>query len=143
MFVIYMVIFRMNRSLIILGAIFCVFLMVSSATAIPQKQSDCVMNKINILEDMKLLIENKILDISVILSSSFIDFYSTGFIENLINFLIRLIEFILNIVNFIGTIINLGENLLSFINQIIYIIETIINIINWLLDLINPESFTV
>jgi len=141
-----MVIFRMNRSLIILGAIFCVFLMVSSATAIPQKQSDCVMNKINILEDMKLLIENKILDISVILSSSFIDFYSTGFIENLINFLIRLIEFILNIVNFIGTIINLGENLLSFINfinQIIYIIETIINIINWLLDLINPESFTV
>jgi len=135
-----MVIFRMNRSLIILGAIFCVFLMVSSATAIPQKQSDCVMNKINILEDMKLLIENKILDISVILSSSFIDLY---FIENLINFLIRLIEFILNIVNFIGTIINLGENLLSFINQIIYIIETIINIINWLLDLINPESFTV
>jgi len=121
-----MVIFRMNRSIIILEAIFCVFIMVSSATAIPQKQSDCVMNKINILEDMKFSIENKILDISVILSSNFIDLYSTGFIENLINFLIRLIEFILNIVNFIGTIINLGENLLSFIN---YCLKLLLNFI--------------
>jgi hypothetical protein len=136
-----MVINIKKRNILFLTSIFCVFIIGNSVTAIPQKESNIIMDKINKLEDFNISVEDKISDITELLTSNLIDKYPTGFIENLINFLIKLIEFILNIAEFIGTILNLGETILTFINQIIYIIETIINIINWILDLINPQQF--
>jgi hypothetical protein len=133
-----MVIAINKKNILVLSAIFCVFMMFNTVTAIPQQQSNIIMDKINDLEDIKSSIYKKITDLVDYLSLNLIDKYTTGFIENLINFLIKLIEFLINIAEFVSTILNIGQRILAFINQINYIIDTIINIINWLLDLFTP-----
>ena len=135
-----MVIYRMKRSLIILGALFCVFCIASTSIAIPQVQSTFVLDKIDDLNYIKLKLQNKITEINEFISQKIKDILTLGIIDNLINLLIKLLEFILKIADFISTILNLGGRILQFVNQIIYIIETIISIINWILDLFNPEK---
>ena len=135
-----MVIYRMKRSLITLGALFCVFCIASTSTAIPQVQSTFVLDKIDDLNYIKLKLQNKITEINEFISQKIKDISTLGIIDNLINLLIKLLEFILKIADFISTILNLGGRILQFVNQIIYIIETIISIINWILDLFNPEK---
>lgn len=135
-----MVIKIMKRSIITLGTLFCVIFIVSTSTAVPQVQSNIVIDKIDELNYIKDKIQNKILEINNIISEIIKDIDTLGIIDTLINLLIKIIEFILKIGEFISSILNIGGRILTIINQLIYIIETIINIINWILDLFNPNQ---
>jgi hypothetical protein len=135
-----MVIIGMNKSIIILGALFSAIFIVSTSTAVPLINKTYFINKINDIEDIKTKLQNKIFEIDEFISKKIDDLYTLGFIENLINLLIKLLEFILNIANFISRILNIGSQILFIVNQIIYIIETTINIINWLIDIFNPQK---
>jgi len=135
-----MVINIKNKYILIIFSLFSAFTLINTATAIPLKQSSYNMDKLNTIEDLKNNIDIKLNDLMNLLSVKLVDYYPTGIIENLINFLIKLIEFIINFAEFVSTLLNLGERILIFINQLIYIIDTIINIINWILDLFSPGN---
>lgn len=135
-----MVIIRMKRSIIILGVLFSAIIIVTTSTAFPLINNTYFINKINDMEEIKTKIKNKIFEIDEFASKKINDLYTLGFIENLINLLIKLLEFILNIANFISRLLNIGSQILFIVNQIIYIIDTIINIINWLIDIFNPQA---
>ena len=140
MYIIIMVIKIMKRSIVTLGALFCVFFIVSTSTAVPQVHSDSVIDTIDDLSYIKNKLQNKILEINDFVSQIIKDIDTLGLIDSLINLLIKIIEFILKMGEFIASLLNIGGKILAFVNQLIYIIETIINIINWILDLFNPEQ---
>jgi len=130
----------MKNILITFSILFCVFFVVSSATAIPYFQSNFVLDEINKIEINETKLHNKILELNNLISYKIKDFLTVGIIDKLINLLTKLIEFILNIAGFISTILNIGGQILYLLNQINYILDTIINIINWIIDFFNPEN---
>jgi hypothetical protein len=130
----------MKRSIITLGALFCVFFIVSTGTAVPQAQSNLIIDKIDELSYLKNKLQDKISEINTFISQKIKDIGTLGLIDSIINLLIKLIEFILKIGEFISSILNIGGRILYIVNQIIYILETVINIINWILDLFNPQQ---
>lgn len=130
----------MKSILITFSTLFCVLFVVSSATAIPQIQSNFILDEINEIENIKTKLQNKVVEINELISNKIQNILNLGIIEKLINLLTRLLEIILNIASFISTFLSIGGQILSFVNQIIYILETTINIINWIIDFINPEN---
>ena len=54
-----MVIFGMKRSMITLGALFCILFIVSTSTAVPHVNNTIIKNQINDIEDIKTKIQNK------------------------------------------------------------------------------------
>ena len=133
----------MKISLVVLGAIAVVFLMVSTATAVPQVHSTPVMNFLNDVEQKEILIDGKLKVFSEKLADKLGDIELGGIIRWLINLIISLIEFITNLINFISVIIQLGELIINLINLITTLYEVIMQFIEWLQGIFNPESFVI
>ena len=102
-----MVIIGMKRNIIILEVLFCAIFIVSTSTAIPLINNTNFINKINNMEDIKTKLHNKVFVIDEFVSKKINNLYTLGFIENLINLLIKLLEFILNIASFISKLLNM------------------------------------
>ena len=130
----------MKSILIIFSTLFCVFFVVSSATAIPHFQSNFVLDEINKIEEIETKLQNKIIEINDLITDKIKDFLTLGIIDKLINLLTKLLELILNIASFISTILNIVGQILYLLNQINYILENIMIIINWIIDFFNPEN---
>ncbi|UCH72410.1 MAG: hypothetical protein JSW62_02365 [Thermoplasmatales archaeon] len=92
----------MKKSIVVLGAVAAALLMISTATAVPQTQSEPVINVINDIEEKRIILEDNLPDIK-----------SNGIIIDILTVIVDIItEIITRIINFIkGLIIEFIENL--------------------------------
>ena len=130
----------MKKSIIIFGAIFIIFLMVSNATAVPQSYGKSVMNnikdseqKISLLEETLELNIEKVNDIIY-------NVQSKGLFENLLALIQFLIDLISKIINFIRAVMQIGQLIITLINLVKALINVINQFIQWLQDILNPEE---
>ncbi|MCJ7570653.1 MAG: hypothetical protein MUO82_02085 [Candidatus Thermoplasmatota archaeon] len=133
----------MKKFLIVLGAISIIFLMVSNATAVPQKNSEPIMKNITNNKQQVTLLEEKLefyieklSDITPNIQPKGIIGIITDIIEAIIDFLIDLID---SLINFIDAIQSLFSALIYKVKELI---NRIIEFIEWLGSIFNPESTT-
>jgi len=143
------VIKEMKKSIVMFGAAAIVLLMVSSATAVPQVQSEPVMKIINDMEQKKTMLEEKLASLTERLLGAPDDPQPT-FIIRILLWLIKLIDaffqtlidIILTIGDFIAKVIKWLEDSLNQIYKIVMgllglkLLETIVGILRFILDLI-------
>ena len=110
-----MVIKEMKKFTLILGSIFISIIMISTVSAVPQVNSNPIMDKINIIEENKKIIENTLSLINP-------DVENGG----LIDLLMQLIQWLINIVQEIITLILQIFNLVDLVEDLIQLIVTII-----------------
>ena len=129
----------MKKSIIIFGAVFIIFLMISNATAVPQSYGKSIMNnitsneqKISLLEETLELNIEKVNDIIY-------NVQSKGLFENLLALIQFLIDLISKIINFIRAVMQIGQLIITLINLVKALINVINQFIEWLQDLFNPE----
>lgn len=133
----------MKKYLIVIGAIFIVFLMVSNATAVQQINSEPIKNVIDKKQQITLL-EEKLEFYIEKLDLFTSDVQPKGLIDIILAIIQAIVDFLTNIIYKIIDFINQLQNLLSvLINAIKALINKIIEFIEWLQDLFNPESNTV
>jgi hypothetical protein len=115
----------MKRFLIGMGALCIVFLLVSSATAVPQAYSKPLMNKIEEVEAAEAILGTDNLLLKDIGSKGLIDL-----LIQLITVIIQVIMEIISIVNSIITVFNL-------VNAVIEALQMLFDLINQLIEIIN------
>ena len=130
----------MKKILIVLGAIFVIFLMVSNATAVQQIKSEPIIKNVSNYKQQVALLKEKL------------DFYikqvgyitcniqPKGIIDSLIQILLFLIQLITKLIEIILGIMQLGAIILKLINALKNLITVITQFIEWLQDLFNPGS---
>ena len=126
----------MKRSNIVFCSISIILLMISTVTAIPQAQSNTILNIIEENEQNRNLLEidyNK-----YIKNDSFNNFIKFN-ISKFIDLLVRLIDFILRISGLIASIISTISLIYSIISQLNYYISIIIQILEWIDSFLNPD----
>jgi phage-related protein len=124
----------MKKTLIVLAAVIISLLLVSTATAIPQKYSEPAMNIIENIEQKNFLSERMEKRID---SEDF--FRTTGIIDWIIQLLQFILNFIRDLIQFVlelFQIINLINMIISAINQLIDVIAQFIQAI---IDLFTPN----
>ena len=133
----------MKKYLIVIGAIFIVFLMVSNATAVQQINSEPIKNVIDKKQQITLLeekLEFYIEKLDLITS----DAEPKGLIDIILAIIQAIVDFLTNIINKLIGFIDQLQSLLSILyNAIKALIDKIIEFVEWLQDIFNPESNTV
>ena len=130
----------MKKSIIIFGAIFIIFLMVSNATAVPQSYGKSVMNNIKDSEQKISLLEET-LELNIEKVNDLIyNVQSKGLFENLLALIQFLIDLIGKIINFIKKVMLIGQLIITLVNLVKALIDVINQFIEWLQGLINPEA---
>ena len=131
---------KMKKFLIIVGAVFIVFLMVSNATAVQQINIEPIVKNVIEIEQQITLLEEKL------------EFYiekldlikSNVQPQGLIDILKAIVDFIKNLIYKLIDFIDQIKSLLTeLINAIKALINKIIEFIEWLQALFNPENNTV
>ena len=124
----------MKKYFIELTAFFIALLMMSTVIAVPQIQSNSVMNIVNELEDN----ENYLNEFS---KSNFLDrFKLDGIIELLIQLLLLIIEFVSQLISVVQNIIglaNLIQNLINALSTLFQLIQQLIELIQQILSLLS------
>ena len=129
----------MKKSIIIFGAIFIIFLMISNATAVPQSYGKSITSNIKDNEQKILLLEETF-ELSIEKVNDMIyNVQSKGLFENLLALIQFLIDFISKIINFIKAVMQIGQLILTLINLVKALVNVINQFIDWLQDLLNPE----
>ena len=108
----------MKKIIILIGVFAAIFLMVSTATAVPQVQSRPVIEKVNNAERLKVIFENIEKQKDILDSKKFV--VQTG--------LIRLFFWYIK-VGFLAIITILGSFIFGFLNKILHPIDTIMEFI--------------
>ena len=130
----------MKKYLIVIGAIFIVFLMVSNATAVQQINSEPIKNVIDKKQQIILLeekLEFYIEKLDLIIS----DVQPKGLIDIILAIIQAIVDFLTNIINKLIGFIDQLQSLLSILyNAIKALIDKIIEFVEWLQDIFNPES---
>ena len=124
----------MKKYFIGIGAIFIALLLVSTVTAVPQAQSNPVMNLINDIEENKNIIDYNFLN------NIINNVQSGGIIDLIIQLITLIIQFILEIIDVIQNIIglvNLIQNLIDAFTTLFQLIQDLIEIIR---NIFNPSS---
>ncbi len=117
-----------------IGTIFIALLLVSTVTAVPQAQSNPVMNLINDIEENKNIIDYDFLN------NIINNVQSGGIIDLIIQLITLIIQFILEIIDVIQNIIglvNLIQNLIDAFTTLFQLIQDLIEIIR---NIFNPSS---
>ena len=121
----------MKRFLIGMGALCIVFLLVSSATAVPQAHSKPLMNKIEKIEAAESILDNDNNIIKELGSRGLLDL-----LIQLITLIIQVIMEIISIVNSIIAVFNLINGLINALQMLFDLINQLIQLIN---DIFNPS----
>jgi len=130
----------MKRFLIVFGAIFIIFLMVSNATAVKKINSETIMKNINNTKQQISLLEKRLgLNIEK-LNNIISNVQTKGLFDNLINLIKFLINLISLIINFILAIMQIGQLIINLINLVQRLIDVLNQFIEWLQEIFNPES---
>ena len=125
----------MKKLLIIFAAIFIIFLLVSNATAIPQINSEPIMNKVSDTKKQISLIEDKLKFYNGKIDNINFNIYPKGIFDFLIAILNFLIDLINSIIDFIMEFMELGALILAFISALRSLINVINQFIDWIQDL--------
>ena len=124
----------MKKYFIELTAFFIALLMMSTVIAVPQIQSNSVMNIVNELEDN----ENYLNELTKI--NLFGNFKLDGLIELLIQLILLIIEFVSQIISVVQNIIglaNLIQNLINALSTLFQLIQQLIELIQQILSLLS------
>ena len=116
-----------------IGSIFSALLLISTVSAVPNTQSNSVMELINDLEDNKTIIEYEAL-INIIYNVQ-----SGGIIDLLIQLITLIIQFILEIIDIIQNImglVNLVQSLIDAFTTLFQLIQDLIELIG---NIFNPS----
>jgi hypothetical protein len=124
----------MKKLLIIFGAIFVIFLLVSNATAVSQINSEPIMKKVSDTKKQIKLIGEKLEFYKGKIGNININIYPTGIFDFLIAILNFLIDLINSIIDFILEFMELGALILTFINALRSLINVINQFIDWIQD---------
>lgn len=122
----------MKKLLIIFGAIFVIFLLISNATAVPQINSEPIMKKVSDTKKQIKLLGEKLEVYNGKIGN--INIYPTGIFDFLIAILNFLIDLINSIIDFILEFMELGALILAFINALRSLINVINQFIDWIQD---------
>ncbi len=117
------------KKIIMLGILGVIFLMVSTATAVPTTQSQPIMDTIEKIEESKSLIESNIV--------------SSGFLTDLIDLIITLIQLGLQIYAIYKNITGLINLVQTLFNNITSLMDMINQFIQFITDLLNPEPLRI
>lgn len=122
----------MRRVLLIISAIFTSFLMISCATAIPKTNSEPLIEKIELIEEYKGLIDGEF-------NRSILDAESGGLIDLLIKIIQWLIDIVGKLINLVLETIQLTRLIAYLIVLIVTLYEFIMAIINFIIDRFTPD----
>ena len=124
----------MKKYFMAMGSIFISILLVTTVTAIPNSQSNIIINKINEISEINNSINNE--KLSIFLSN----ILSVGIIELLIQLITLLVQFILEMIEIIQNVIglvNLIQNLISAFTTLFELLQELIDLIT---NLFNPSA---
>ena len=126
----------MKKYFMFIGAFFISLLLISTVTAVPQTQSNSIMNLIDDIEENIEIIESEKLN------NMIISIASVGIIELLIQLIMLIIEFVVEIVNLIQNIISLVNLIQNIINAISTLFQLIQDLIELIRNILNPSILT-
>ena len=133
----------MKKFLIVVGAIFIVFLMVSNATAVQQINSKPIIKNVIDNKQQITLLEEKLEFYIEKLDLITSDAEPKGLIDIILAIIQVIVDFLTNIIYKLIGFIDQLQNLLSvLINAINTLFDKIIEFVEWLQDIFNPESNT-
>jgi hypothetical protein len=124
----------MKKYFMAMGSIFISILLLTTVTAIPNSQSNVIINKINEISEINNTINND--KLSIFLSNVM----SGGIIELLIQLITLLVQFILEIIEIVQNVIglvNLIQNLISAFTTLFQLLQELIDLIT---NLFNPSA---
>jgi phage-related protein len=123
----------MRKIFLLIGAIFTALLMISTVTAVPQVNSDPLMDKINEIEENKRMIDEKLASINP-------DIETGGLIDLLIQIIQWIIALVQQIIDFILDIFGLVELIEYLIGLIVTLFELIMSLIDFIIDIFTPDA---
>ena len=123
----------MRKIFLLIGAIFTALLMISTVTAVPQVNSDPLMDKINEIEENKRMIDEKLAAINP-------DIETGGLIDLLIQIIQWIIALVQQIIDFILDIFGLVELIEYMIGLIVTLFELIMSLIDFIIDIFTPDA---
>jgi len=148
----------MKKYVIILISLAAVCLLVSSATAVPQVQSQSnlkrlkkseevqqiIIDRAKIIEELKndnQLLKNDYKEIEELLRINLLDNGMLGpFLDWLINLINQIINIIQNLIDLISDILSLANLITLLIEKINQLISLVQEFIQWIIDLFNPNT---
>lgn len=131
---------KMKKFLIIVGAVFIVFLMVSNATAVQQINSEPIVKNVIEIEQQITLLEEKLEFYIEKLDLIKSNVQPQGLIDIILAIIQAIVDFIKSLIYKLIDFIDQIKGLLTeLINAIKALINKIIEFIEWLQDLFNPE----
>ena len=122
----------MKKIFFSIGTIFTILLMISTVTAVPQVNSNPLMDKINEIEEYERIIDEKLVAINP-------DVENGGLIDLLIQIIQWLIALVQQIINFILDIFGLVELIEYLISLIVSLFELIMALIDFIIDIFTPD----
>jgi hypothetical protein len=133
---------HMKKTIPVIVSIFCIALLVSVATAVPQIQSTPLMDTLKKLTTKKAILEDKLdkLGDSVENLNCASQYILPGIIEFLIALILLIIQIVEALIQFILDIMELGALLEYLIERVLYLIDLIAQFVEWLLGFFNPEA---
>jgi hypothetical protein len=124
----------MKKYFLAMGSIFISILLVTSVTAIPNSQSNVIINKINEINEINNTIYNE--ELNIILSN----IMSGGIIELLIQLITLLVQFILELIEIIQNVIGLINLIQNLINAFTTLFQLLQELIDLITNLFNPSA---
>ena len=125
----------MKRIFLLLGTVLTAMLMISTVTAVPNVNSNPLMDKINEIEETKKMIDDKLDNINF-------EVTTTGIIDILIQIIRLIISFVQQLISLILDIFGLIELIEYLISLIVTLIELIMALVNYIIDLFTPNAIT-
>jgi len=117
-----------------MGAIFTACIMMSVVTAVPQSNSEPVMNVIHEVEEGKLFIDEKVSEISSL------DPQSGGLIDFLKKLVWMIIQAILDLIDIIKNLIGLVALIEYLIELVMVLVDAVIALIELIMNIFNPSA---
>lgn len=128
--------YHMKKMLVVVGALFSVFLMVSVVTAVPQSHSSTVMNVISDIEQERNILQEKLFAVGVL------DPQFGGIIDLLKQLIWLIIQAILDLIDIVRNLIGLVALIDYLIQLVMILVEAIMALIEIIMNIFNP-SYTL
>ena len=126
----------MKKTVLGLGAIIFSLLLVSTATAVPQTNSEPGMNIVRKIEHEKQIAKD----------SNHNEYFSMvqndGIIEIIIQLLRLLLQFVLKLIEIVSDLINLIGLIQSLVNALLTLFDLIQQLIQLIMNIFNPKLIT-
>jgi len=126
----------MKRIFLILWSIFTALLMISTVSAVPKVNSDPIMDKIDVIEEYKKLIDEEVNDM-------LLDVETGGLIDILIQLIQWIINFVQQLISLILQIFGLVDLIEYLINLIVTLYEVIMAFIDFILSIFTPNGMKI